>query len=107
MGAQVYLELGLLGAFIFFCSNFLLWRKKLWEVSVERLESDLPQTTTHTVVEPGLLALIQVFFPMLLLQLPDPLAAGIKPGPAGLAAGRSFPPKPGWFQYHPRGCKVP
>lgn len=60
---------------------------------MERLGGDLPQTTMHTVVEPGLLALIGVFSPMLLPWLPDPLASGIKPELAGLATG-SFPLKP-------------
>lgn len=45
---QACLKLGLLGALVFFCSNSFLWRKKLWEVSVERLGSDLPKTTMHS-----------------------------------------------------------
>lgn len=47
--------------------------KSFWDVSVERLGGDRPQNTMHTMVEPGLLALIWVFSSMLLPQLPDPL----------------------------------
>lgn len=44
--AQVYLELRLLkleGTLVFFCSNYFLRKKKLWEVSVGKLEGDRPK----------------------------------------------------------------
>lgn len=33
---------------MFFCSNSLLWRKKLWKVGADRVGRDLAQTTMHT-----------------------------------------------------------
>lgn len=66
MRARVYLELRLLEmgeALVFYSSPFLLWRKKLREVSMERLGGDLPKTTTHMMVQTGLPALISSVSP--------------------------------------------
>lgn len=52
---QAYLKLGTVRGL-----GVLLFQLLLVEVSGERMESDLPKTT---LVEPGLLALIRIFFP--------------------------------------------
>lgn len=84
-----------------FCSNSL-WRKKLWEVSVGGVGGDLSQTTMYRVVEPGLLAIVRGFSPKLSSQLPDLLVSCVKPGLAELAAGGSFPLKPGKVSVSPQ-----
>ena len=95
---QAYLKLGLLGALVFFCSNSFLWRSvgKGWKVTCPR-----PPWWNE-----GSWRSFGYFFQAASAASRSP-ASGIKPGLAGLAAGRSFPPKPAWFQYHPRGCKAP